>query len=168
MNGNLPMNIQTVELEIPAFQERESVTLSFSNVKEGERRLVEARIVTPSTYSDLSYSFNEGYREARTNIRNIGYELVQMDKKYRQRKSELIMDEYPEYLKTSGMKDNATLRDAFLEKDKTLNDIEKHINFLKALNQLMEDKIKIFENVCKYMKVQMDLVKNGNFDSNKY
>lgn len=166
--SNLPMQIQTVELVVPAFQDREQVTLHFGHIREGERRLIEARLVTPSTYSDLSYSFNEGYREARTNIRSLGFEIVQAEKLYRKVKSELILDEYPKFLKESSMKDNSTLRDAFLERSKELVSIQDRIDMLNAMRTLMEDKIKVFENVCKYMKVQMDLEKNGNFNSNKY
>ena len=166
--NNLPAKIETVELVIPAFQNRDSVVVNFSHIREGERRLVEARVVNPSTYSDLSHSFNEGYREAKSNIRSVGFEIVQTEKAYRARKSVLIMDEYPEYLKKVDMKDNATLRDAFLERDVELTGIQDRLNMLKAMVQMMEDKIKVFENVCKYMKVQMDLEKNGNFNSNKY
>jgi hypothetical protein len=166
--NNLPMLVQPVELVVPAFQDREQMTLHFGNIKEGERRLIEARVVTPSTYSDLSYSFNEGYREARTNITAIGYEIVQAEKILRRIKSELILDEYPAFLKTSSMKDNSTLRDAFLEKNPGMIAAQDRLSMLKAMQALMEDKVKIFENVCKYMKVQMDLAKNGNFNSNKY
>ena len=152
---------------MPAFQDRQAVTLYFGKIKEGESRLVESQIVNPSTYSELSYAFNEGYREARANIRSIGFEIVQADKMYRKKKSELILDEYPAFLKTVDMKDNATLREAFLEKNQELEKIQDRIDMLKAMHQLMEDKIKVFENACKYMKVQMDLIK-GSFNSNKY
>lgn len=167
-NNNLPMTINPVELVVPAFQDRQSVVVNFGYIKEGEKRLIEARVVTPSTYSDLSHSFNEGYREAKANIRAVGFEIVQTEKMHRQRKSELILDEYPAFLKKTDMKDNATLRDAFFERDESLTKIQDHLSMLKAMVQLMEDKIKVFENVCKYMKVQMDLEKNGNFNSNKY
>jgi hypothetical protein len=166
--NNLPMLVQPVELVVPAFQDRQAMTLNFSSIKEGERRLIEARVVTPITYSDLSHSFNEGYREARSNLTAIGFEIVQAEKIMRKIKSELILDEYPAFLKTSSMKDNSTLRDAFLERNSGLTEAQDRINMLKAMQSLMEDKIKIFENVCKYMKVQMDLAKNGNFNSNKY
>ena len=166
--NNLPMLVQPVELIVPAFQDREQIILNFGSIKEGERRLIEARVVTPSTYSDLSYSFNEGYREARSNITAIGYEIVQAEKIHQRIKSQLLLDEYPDFLKKSTMKDNATLRDAFFDRSPELTEAQDRINMLKAMQSLMEDKIKVFENVCKYMKVQMDLAKNGNFNSNKY
>lgn len=167
-SSNLPMLVQPVELVVPAFQNREQIVLNFGSIKEGERRLIEARVVTPITYSDLSYSFNEGYREARANITAIGYEIVQALKIQRRIRNQLLLDEYPEFLKKSEMNDNATLREAFFEKSADYKAVQDRIDMLTAMKALMEDKVKVFENVCKYMKVQMDLVKNGNFNSNKY
>ena len=159
---------QVVELAIPSFDDRPVVTLSFGGIKEGERRLVEARIVNPSTYSDLEYSFNEGYREARANLAVIGYEITQAERIFRRIRSELILDEYPNFLKDSKLKDNATVRDAFLEKNKNFVDAQERINMLKAMEALMDGKIKVFENVCRYMRKQMDILVRSGVNSNKY
>jgi len=159
---------QAVELAIPQFDDRPVVTLNFSNIKEGERRLIEARLVNPSTYSDLEYSFNEGYREAKANLSVIGYEITQAERIFRRIRSELILDEYPQFLKTKGMKDNATVRDAFLESNKNFVDAQERINMLKAMESLVDGKIKVFENVCRYMRKQMDLIARSGMNPNKY
>lgn len=159
---------QAVEMQIPAFHDRPVVALSFSNVKEGERRLIEARIVNPSTYSELEFTFNEGYREARANVAVIGYELTQAERIFRKIQSELILDEYPNFLKQKGLKDNATVRDAFLESQPQYVDAQERINMLKAMEALMDGKIKVFENVCRYMRKQMDILIRSGIDPNKY
>ena len=166
---SLPVKFeQAVELAIPAFDDRPVITLNFSSVKEGEKRLVEARVVNPVTYSDLEHSFNEGYREARANLSVIGYEITQADRIFRRIKSELILDEYPAFLKAKDMKDNATVRDAFLEKSQAYVDAQERINMLKAMESLMDGKIKVFENVCRYMRKEMDILIRSGINSNKY
>jgi len=165
---NLPARFdQSVELAIPALRDRPVVILDFSKIKEGERRLVEARIVNVSTYNDLEYSFNEGYREARANLAVIGYEITQAESMWRKIQSELILDEYPAFLKEKGLKDNAMIRDAFLERNQGYVDARERINMLKAMDSLVEGKIKVFENVCRYMKKQMDITVRS-INPNKY
>lgn len=161
--------IDTIELAIPAFDDRPVVTLGLGGVKEGERRLIEARVVNPATYSDLEYSFNEGYREAKKNLSVIGYEITQAERILRRIQSELILDEYPAFLKEKGLKDNATIRDAFLVRNKTYVDAQERINMLKAMESLMDSKVRVFENVCRYMRKKMDLlIRSGSTDPNKY
>ncbi len=159
---------QVVELAIPQFDDRPVVTLNFSGIKEGERRLIEARLVNPVTYSDLEHSFNEGYREAKANLSVIGYEITQAERIFRRIRSELILDEYPNFLKESKLKDNATIRDAFLEKNSKYVDAQERINMLKAMESLMDGKIRVFENVCRYMRKQMDILIRSGVNSNKY
>lgn len=157
-----------VELVIPAFDDRPVVTLEFNSIREGECRLIEARVVNPSTYSDLEYSFNEGYREAKKNLSIIGYEITQAERILRRIKSELILDEYPSFLKDGRLKDNATVRDAFLEKNQNYVGAQERINMLKAMESLLDGKIRIFEKTCQYMRKQMDLLIRSGVNSNKY
>lgn len=166
---SLPVKFeQAVELAIPAFDDRPVVSLKFSSIREGETRLIEARVVNPSTYSDLEHSFNEGYREARANLAVIGYEITQAERIFRRIKSELILDDYPAFLKEKEIKDNATIRDAFLERSKSFVDAQERINMLKAMEALMDGKIKVFENVCRYMRKNMDILIRSGIDPNKY
>jgi len=158
-----------VELDIPKFDDRPVITLEFSSIKEGERRLIEAKVVNPATYSELEYSFNEGYREAKKNLSIIGYEITQAERIQRRIKSELILDEYPNFLKENKLRDNSTIRDAFLERNQPYVDAQERINMLKAMESLVDGKIRVFENVCRYMKKNMDLlIRSGSMNSNKY
>jgi len=161
--------IDTFELTIPAFKSTEPIKVVMSNIKEAERRLVEAKMVNPATYSELEYIFGEGYREAKKNLSMIGYELTKAEKALREAKSIAILDEYPQFLKEQGLKDNATLRDAFLERQPDYVAAQDRIDYLKAVIDLLEGKVKVFENVCRYMRKEADfIIRSGAIDSNKY
>jgi hypothetical protein len=161
--------ITGVELTIPQFGTSEPIKLSMTAIKEAERRLIEAKMVNPATYSELEYVMNEGYREARKNITIVGYEITKAEKALREAKSIAILDEYPQFLKDNSFKDNATLRDAFLERQPNYVAAHDRIDMLKAYLDLMEGKVKVMENVCRYMKVEMKLFeRSGVIDSNKY
>jgi hypothetical protein len=156
------------ELDIPKFGSSEQITLPMTFIREGERRLIEAKMVNPATYADLEYTFGEGYREAKKNITIIGYEITKAEKALREAKSVAILDEYPEFLKENKLKDNATVRDAFLERQPDFVAAHDRIDMLKAMLDLIEGKVRVFENVCRYMKVEMNLVIRSGVDSNKY
>ena len=167
-NQLLPVKFaEVVSLTIPGFDDRPVLQLEFGKVKEVEKRLIEARVVNPSTYADLEWAFNEGYREAKQNLSVIGYEITQAERILRKVKSEFILDEYPNFLKESKLKDSTAIREAFLERQASYVDAQERINMLKAIESLMDGKIRVFENVCRYMKKEMDIViRSGN--TNKY
>jgi hypothetical protein len=156
------------ELNIPKFGSSDQIMLPMTSIREGERRLIEAKMVNPATYADLEYTFGEGYREAKKNITIIGYEITRAEKALREAKSVAILDEYPDFLKQNKLKDNATVRDAFLERQANFVAAHDRIDMLKAMQDLMDGKVRVFENVCRYMKVEMNLVIRSGVDSNKY
>jgi hypothetical protein len=165
----LPSNFsQHAELTIPEFGNEKSLTLNFTAIKEGEGRISEARIVNGATYNELEYVFNEGYRQARVNLAEVGYKITRAQKIWRDVKSRAILDDYPEFLKNKGLKDNATIRDAFLETYDDYVKAQDRIDMLTALQDLLEGKIKNFENICRYMRKQIDIDIRSGVDSNKY
>lgn len=170
MSGQtLPAQFENhVEFTIPGFHMRPPIKLHWSKISEGEKRLVEARVVNPGTYSDLEFTFNEGYREAKANLSAVGYEITQADKVLRKLKSEFLLDKYPDFLKETKIKDSAAIREAFLEKHEEYVDAKDRIDMLVALESLLDGKVKVFENVCRYMKKQMDLTLRSGVDPNKY
>lgn len=165
----LPTNYtERAELTIPEFGSTPSLTLDISKIKEGERRLVEAKVVNPGTYSDLEFVFNEGYRQAKRHLSQVGYEITRAKKALRDAKSKHLLDNYPEFLKESKLKDNASVRDAFLERQEDYVAAQDRIDMLTALESLLEGKVKVFENVCRYMRKEMDIVIRSGVDPNKY
>jgi len=165
----LPINYtETAELTIPKFGSVPQVTLDVTAIRDGENRLIEAKVVNGGTYNELEYVFNEGYRQAKKHLSVIGYQITLAKKALREAKSRAILDEYPEFLKESKLKDNATVRDAYLERQVDYVSAQDRIDMLLALESLIEGKIKVFENVCRYMKKQIDLTIRSGIDSNKY
>lgn len=168
-NQKLPTNYtERAELTIPEFGSTPKITLDITKIKDGERRLIEAKVVNPGTYSDLEYCFNEGYREAKAHLSLVGYEITRAKKALRDAKSKYILDEYPEFLKEHKLKDNATVRDAYLEKQSDYVAAQDRIDMLTAMEHLLEGKIKVFENVCRYMRKEMDIIIRSGVDPNKY
>jgi hypothetical protein len=162
-------HITSAELTIPQFGKTEAIRLSMTAIKEAERRLIEAKMVNVATYTDLEYTFNEAYREAKKNVTVVGYELTKAEKALREAKSIAILDDYPEFLKEKGMKDSVMIRDAYLERRPDYVAAQDRIDMLKAYLDLMEGKIKVFENVCRFMRKEIDIViRSGSIDANKY
>lgn len=159
---------ESVEFTIPEFHTRPAIGLNWNKISEGEKRLVEARVVTPATYSDLEYSFNEGYREAKKNMSVVAYEATQANKRLRQLRSEYLLDKYHTFLKESKIKDSAAIREAFLERQDGYVEAQDRLDMLNALESLLEGKVKVFENVCRYMKKEMDMIIRSGVDPNRY
>jgi hypothetical protein len=166
---SLPLDYtERAEIKIPSFGLTPEIVLDITKIKTGEGKILDARVVNPGTYNDLEYSFNEGYREAKKHISVIGYEITRAKKSLREAKSRAILDEYPDFLKENSLKDNATVRDAFLERQNDYTSAQDRIDMLTALESLMEGKVKNFENVCRYVRKQMDLIIRSGVDTNKY
>jgi hypothetical protein len=161
-------NEKKAELTIPQFGSLPQMTLDLTKIKEGEDRLYEAQNVTVISYSNLEYVFNEGYREAKKHLSQVGYQITRAEKALREAKSRALLDEYPVFLKDRNMKDSAQIRDAYLETVKDYTEAQDRIDMLKAVDALLDGKVKIFENTCRYMKKQMDIVLRSGIDPNKY
>lgn len=155
---------------IPAFGSQEPQKLDLSATTSAERRLIEARTVNPLTYSDLEHAFNESYRELKGNLAKIGYMRDEADKALRRAKAGALIDKYPEFMKDRPKsQDNADMREAFLIRDDEYVAALDRVNQLKATEALFDGKIKVMENVCRYMKKQMDLIlRSGLSNSNLY
>lgn len=161
-------NIERTEMTLPAFGSSPPLILDVSKIREGESRLHEAQVVNPGTYSNLEYVYNEGYREAKRHLSVIGYQIALAEKALREAKSVALLDEYPVFLKKKEMKDSAQIRDAFLETYEPYTKAQDRIDMLKAMDSLIDGKVRSFENVCRYMKKQMDIVLRSGIDPNKY
>lgn len=146
-------------LEIPAFGKSPAFSLQMGKIREAEVRFIEAKLVNPSTYSDLEHTFNEAYRDLKQHLSQVGYQLQLADKALRLAKANVILGSYAEYLKDkSKSHDNADKRDAYLIQDTDYAAALDRVNQLKALESNFEGKIKVVENVCRYMRQKMYLI----------
>lgn len=146
-------------LVLPAFGQSPALSLEMSSTREAEKRLVEAKTVNPLTYSDLEHCFNESYRELKKHMSTLGYQLAMADKALETAKSDLLLDKYPDFMKDKPKtQDNADLRKAFFMRDPEYVAALDRINQIKAIESFVDGRIKVMENVCRYMRKQMDLV----------
>jgi hypothetical protein len=160
---------ETAVLTIPAFGNTPEIKLDVTNIKEGENRFLEAKVVNGGTYADLEYSFNEGYRQAKKHLSTIMYQIAMSEKEIRRVKSECLLDEYPDFLKENKIKDSTATKEAYLERKIEYVNAMDRLAMLKAMECLFEGKVKVFENVCRFMRKEIDLQRSsGAIDSNKY
>ena len=159
---------ESVEFTIPGFDTRPPIVLGFNAISQGEKRLIEAKNVNGGTYSELEYVYNEGYRESRKHLTVVGYEMAQTQKILRRLRSEYLLDDYPEFLKEKGLKDNSANREAFLTRQGDYVAALDRADLLNAISSLLENKIKVFENVCRYMKKEIDILVRSGMVNNKY
>jgi hypothetical protein len=154
-------------LEIAAFGRSPALSLNMEKIREAEIRIIESKTVNPSTYVDLEYTFNEAYRMLKQHLSQIGYHLVLADKALRTAKSKVLLGSYAEHMRDKPKyHDNSDLRDAFFIQDLDYVSALDRVNQLKALESNFEGKVKVMENICKYMRQQMYLIsKSGLGDS---
>jgi hypothetical protein len=155
---------------IPAFHKATELHLSLTKTREGESRLLEARMANPITYSELECVYNQAYRELKTNLAIIGDLLNKADNDLEIAKSNFLIDSYQEKIKDLPKShDSADLRKAWLMRDAAYLAAKDRVDMLKAMEALLDGKIKVFERTCAYMKKQMDLVlRSGLSGSNLY
>jgi len=157
-------------LVIPAFQTSTELQLSLNKTREGEIRLLEAKMVNPITYADLESCFNEGYRELKGHLAKIGLELSKADNALETAKSNFLIDSYQDKIKDLPKSyDSADLRKAWLMRDSAYLAAKDRVDMLKAMEALLDGKIKVFEKTCQFMRKRMDLVlRSGLSDPNLY
>lgn len=146
-------------LMLPAFGKSPELKLDVTNIRLAETRYIEAKTVSPSTYADLEHAFNESYRDLKKHLSNIGYQLTLAQKALREAQGAVILGCYAEYLKDKPKSmDSTKLQDAFLIKDPDYVKALDRINQLEALKSNFDGKVKVVENVCKYMRQKMYLI----------
>ena len=157
-------------ITLPAFGKSPPLTLEMGTIREAERRLIEAKTVSPATYPDLSHAYNDSYRMLKQHLSNLGYQLLLANKAIEEAKANVILGTYSEFLegkpKSAGSTD---LRNAFLARDPAHNAALDRSHQLQAIISNFEGKIKVLENVVSYMKQKMYLIsKSGLGNDNLY
>lgn len=163
---------QTNVMEVPSFKKAPALSMDMATIRDAESRIIEAKNVNPATYADLEHSYNEAYRDLKRYLSAIGYQIVFAEKALEEAKADILLDKYPLYLEEKGIKksgDNADLRKAFMARDPEYQACLDRVNQLKALENNFDGKIKVFENVCRYMRKKMDLLlRSGMSGANYY
>ena len=154
-------------LVIPAFGKSPALSFDMSNIREAEKRIIEAKTVNPSTYAELEYVFNSSYRDLKRYLSAIGYQISLAEKAMEEAKADVILDKYPEFMKDRHKsQDNADMRKGFLMRDSAYLLALDRYNQLQAINSNFDGKIKVMENVCRYMRKSMDLILRSGLSNN--
>ena len=154
----MDVNSQESSLVVPQFQEFPEKHLSLKFTREGERRLLEAKDASVVTYADLESCYNQAYRELRNNLAFIGDQLNKADTALETAKSNFLIDSYQEKIKDlPKSQDSADLRKAWLMRDSAYIAAKDRVDMLKAMEALLDGKIKVFERTCQFMRKKMDL-----------
>jgi hypothetical protein len=168
---NIPSNAfsDDLSIQLPEFRGLPSITVNMTALKTAERRLIEAKTVTPSTYTDLEHTFNEAYRELKRNLSTVGYQIMKTKSEMDKIKSGILLDKYPEFLKEKGSKfDNASMRDAFIHRDPDYEQARDRLDSLTALEVFLEGRVKVMENVSRYMRNAMQLIIRSGVNTDVY
>lgn len=156
-------------LVVPSFKTIEEIRLKLTYTREGESRLLEAKMVNPATYSDLESCFNQAYRELKTNLAVIGDQLNKADDLLEKAKSNFLIDNYQEKIKDLPKSyDSADLRKAWLMRDTEYLAAKERVDMLKAMEALLDGKIKVFERTCVFMKKKMDLILRSGMSGSQF
>lgn len=155
------------KMVIPAFRTTPKIELDINATKEAEVRFIEAKDVNPITYADLECTFNASYQELKRHHSTVTYQLEMANKALMQAKSAVLLDRYPDFLaqktaeaKEKGVKfqDSADHREAYMIRDQEYLESYDRVAMLKAIESFIDGRIKVLENVSRYMKKRMDLV----------
>lgn len=154
---------------LPAFGKAPELKMDMKNVRYAEQRIIEAKTVNPITYADLEHTFNESYRDLKKHVAAIGYSLAMAQKSLEDAKADVILGSYAELIKDKPKShDTLDMRNAYLTRDTAYSAALERIAQLKALESNLDGKIKVMENVCRYMRKQMDLVLRSGMSNADY
>lgn len=160
---------ETQLMIIPAFGKAAVMKMEMVNIRAAEKRLIEAKTVNPFTYADLEHTFNEAYRDLKKHLASIGYSLTLAQKSLEEAKADVILGSYAEAMKDKPKSyDTLDMRNAYLTRDTAYSAALDRIAQLKAIESNLDGKIKVMENVCRYMRKQMDLILRSGMSNKDY
>lgn len=154
---------------LPPFGKVPELRYDMTNIREAELRLIEAKTVNPITYADLEHTFQESYRDLKKYLASIGYAITMAEKTKEDAKADVILGSYADAMKDKPKSwDTMDLRNAYLTRDPAYSAALEKIAQLKAIESNLDGKIKVMENVCRYMRKQMDLLIRSGLSNADY
>lgn len=146
-------------MKLPQFGSLPEMSIDLSKTRHAETRLPEAQSVNAATYANLEYIFNEAYRELRTAYATVCYRHSKAEEEIENVKAEIILGPYQEYVKDKPKNfDNADMRKSFVQREPNYQKAVDVRDQLKAIETLLDTRIKTMERTCAYMKKQLELL----------
>lgn len=154
---------------LPAFGRAPALKMEMKNIRYAEQRLIEAKTVNPFTYADLEHTFNEAYRDLKKHLASIGYSITMAQKSVEDAKADVILGSYAELMAGKPKShDTLDLRNAYLTRDPAYSAALERLAQLKALEANFDGKVKVMENVCRYMRQTMQLISRSGMSNADY
>lgn len=154
---------------VPTFGKMPEMKLDMAKIREADLRIIEAKTVNPSTYADLEHTFNESYRDLKRHLSTVGYAIAMAQKALEEAKADVILGSYAELMKDKPKSyDTLDLRNAHLTRDAAYSAAIDRLAQMKALESNLDGKIKVMENVCRYMRKKMDLILRSGLSNTDY
>lgn len=146
---------------VPAFRHCPELKLRMSGWQTAMKRLPEAKVLAASNYLDLEFTFQEAWRESKTNAIQVGDALKKARQNVSEVKADIILTEIPELLKELPKSaNNADFRNAVIVKNEDYKKAQEHVEKLEAMLEHFESHMKIMENTSRFLKKQMDYFRN--------
>jgi hypothetical protein len=117
-----------------------------------EDRLCETEHANVMTAPALSSVFNMASCKASVYSKKVAYELSKAKTLLKRRESDLLIDEWPDFMEEKKLNDSASMREAFLMKDSTYRDLIDRIDLLGAVEALLKEKKEVFIRAYHSMK----------------
>jgi len=145
-------------MTLPPVGRLPELSFSLEKTQIAEARLHEAQTVNYATYSDLEYTYNEAWRELRRAYAAVGYRLAKAEEEIENIKAGILLDKYPEFIKDKPRNfDNADMRKSFIQRDPEYAAAVDHRDQVKAVETLIDGRMKTMERTCSYLKKQLDI-----------
>jgi hypothetical protein len=159
-DNRLPSNTfnDGLALTLPEFKGLAAIRLDMDRIREAERNIILAKDVNPSTYSHLESVFNDAYMDLKRHLATVGYQILRVENELEKAKSIALLDKFQTFLegKPKSM-NNAAVRDAFIAQDADVQAAKDRLDSLKVMEMFLEGRVRVMENVCRYMRKRMDL-----------
>lgn len=126
---------------------------------EAAKRLDDSKNVSPAFYSDLEFTFQEGWRESRTNAIKVESAIKKTENLIQEIKADIILDEVPRLIEEKGLtktQNNADFRNAVIARNERYKQANEHLNKLQAMLSHFEAHMKVLENTSRFIKKQME------------
>lgn len=142
---------------IPAFKHCQELKLNVSGYKKAMTNMHLVKNLVPTNYSNLEYTFQEAWREARVNAIKVGDAIKKARQNIEEIKADIILTEIPKLLEGHPKtKDNTDFRKAVIAKNEDYKKATEYLEKLEALEAHFDSHMKIMENTSRFMKKQMD------------
>ena len=146
-------------IEVPEGCGLPSLYVETGRTREGERRLIEAKNVSPVTYADLEHCFGEAYRELGRGWVSVNWHKERAEIELGKIKSRLLMGDYQDYMRGKPKyMDSGDMREAFLMSKAEYVALRERIAQMNALASMIDRKTRTMEKTCAYMKKRTDLI----------